>query len=414
MNFIAEKIMSYLDSASLHNCEMVSKTWYWVIQNGRLWKKMFNKLSHERQLLNTLFSSRFGSKSQDENDELIYKRICNVDHIVDKNWKSGKYSTYSKNLGEGSVSLFEMDKKRIVFGLRNSASVPSSVMVYNRWTLEFEHALVGHQEWITSMQLCGDLIFCSYYDGTVLIWDLKTKEVVQQFQDQEVVDWVVVHSNHGMLISSTSVASGPYERDSTVTIRRFLSPTDMAVLRQDEIPNAKINRIQSDKNGFIVFLMQNDSVQFQIRSKADFQCVHTIEDIISIGGNFAYCSGQLVTASDEGAIKIWDIETKKCKISWPSGETIDELRLTAQHIIARNSTGKITVWDIPTVKNELQELCTPKKLFQIEGEEVDTMDPSLDVDELQILTVSVKEVSRAVSTSTLSVCDFLGRIPTRD
>lgn len=317
--------------------------------------------------------------------------------------------TTLENLGEVSVSIFVMDTRRLLFGLRSSTAVPSSIMVWNRWTLKSEHILVGHQEWVTDLQICGDLIFCSYYDGTILVWDLKTKEVVQQFQDQEVVDWVVIHSAHGLLVTCTSIASGPdaHDRDTTVTIRRIHSPTKMVVERAEDIPNMKVCRLESDDNYFVVFLTSSDEIKLQLRSTAEFQCIREISNVIPSDVSFAYHSGRLVTGSSEGLIKIWDTETQTCKHTWTTQVKIDELRINSRHIITRSSNGKLTVWNLPTTDSTIPDEQAVNDLFEIEGEEVGIMDPSFAFDELQILTVSVKDVSRTAYLSTLTVRDLM-------
>lgn len=410
MHLIAEDILSYLDDASLHNCESVSKTWYFVIRNGNLWKRLFKRVQQKRPLLQMLHKRRLlESKHQTENDEFVFKRIFNGQKNLCKNWKSGIFSTESTSLGEVSVSIFVMDTNRILFGLRSSSSDPSSIMVWNRWTLKPEHILVGHQEWITDMQLCGDLIFCSYYDGTILVWDLSTKEVIQQFQDQEVVDWVVIHAAHGLLISCTSVASGPEanDRDTTITLRRICSPNEMVIERREEISEKKVCLIESDEKYFAVFLTTCDGTKLELRSTIDFQCLREIGYLISIEETFAYHSSRLVTGSSEGTIKVWDVESQTCKQTWSSTDNIEQLCLIPGRLITKNSQGKITVWDFPPDDSQTVESKSMEKLFQIESEEGGIMDPSLLADEFQIVTVSVKDISRTISKSQLIVRDFL-------
>ena len=408
MNSIAEGILLNLDSISLKNCEAVSKTWYLVVRNGNLWKQFYSSVSKENPLLQTLLQRReLETTHQTDSDEFLFKRLFSAQQNLNKNWNCGKYFTTKTTLGEVSVSIFVMDTKRFLFVLRSSPAVPSSIMVWNRWTLHPEHTLVGHQEWVTDLQICGDLIFCSYYDGTVLVWDLDTKEVVQQFQDQEVLDWVVIHAAHGLLVTCTSIASGPdaNDRDTTITIRRIHSPTQMVVERQEDIPCMKVCRLQSDSNYFVVFLTSTDEIKLQLRS-ADFHCLRQICDVIPPDVSFAYHSDRLVTGSSDGLIKIWDIESQTCEYTWTTQEKIDELRINSRHIITRNSNGKLTVWNLPgTTDCKDEEMA--KGLFQIKGEDVGIMDPSFAFDELQILAVSVKDVSRTVSLSTLIVRDFM-------
>ncbi|KAI9558748.1 hypothetical protein GHT06_015537 [Daphnia sinensis] len=413
MNMVAENILSFLDHTSLQSCEFVSKTWYLVIRNGKLWERLYKRVSQKKPLLQKLMICRkLEAKHDTENDEFLYKKLFCALHTLEQNWSSGQYKTYLKAVGDVSVSIFTMDARRILFGLRTSPSVPSSIMVWNRWTMESEHLLVGHQEWITDMQICGDLIFCSYYDGTILVWDLKTKEVVQQFQDQEVVDWVVIHAAHGLLITCTSVLSGVTDRDTSVTIRRIHSPTEMVIEKTEEISNMKVNKLVSDDNYFAVFLSSSggNCIKLQLRSTVDFQCVHEISNVILREDSYAYHSGWLVTGSSEGIIKVWNPVTQTCVQTWNSQEKIEDLHLSSKHIVTGNSDGKLSVWNLPiSDRINLLEQPSPRCLFQTNSaEEVSTMDPSLIVDELQILTISVKDIPKTdASTTALTVRDFL-------
>ncbi|XP_057368510.1 F-box/WD repeat-containing protein 1A-like [Daphnia carinata] len=412
MNLIAENILSFLDHTSLQSCEFVSKTWYLVIRNGKLWEWLYRRVSQKKPLLQNLMIRRqLEAKHDTENDEFLYKKLFYAQQTLEQNWSSGQYKTSLKALGEVSVSICTMDACRILYGLRTSPSVPSSIMVWNRWTMESEHYLVGHQEWITDMQICGDLIFCSYYDGTILVWNLKTKEVVQQFQDQEVVDWVVIHAAHGLLITCTSISSGPTDRDTLVTIRRIHSPTEMTIEKTEEISNMKVNMLVSDDNYFAVVLSSSSGncIKLQLRS-VDFQCVHEINNLISSDDSYAYHSGWLVTGSSEGIIKVWNPVTQTCVQTWNSQEKIEDLHLSSRHIITRNADGKLFAWNLPISDcSNLENQPSPSCLFQINGtEEVSIMDPSLIVDELQVLTISVKDIPNTnASSSALTVRDFL-------
>ena len=417
MNLIAENILSFLDDISLKHCEAVSKTWYLTIRNGKLWKHLFNRISHEKSLLQTLLKRRqLEAKHDMEKDEFLYKRLFHCQLSLSQNWSSGNYSTSSTNLGEVSVSIVVMDAKRILFALRTSPSVPSSIMVWNRWTLESEQFLVGHQEWVTDLQICGELIFCSYYDGTVLVWDLKTKEVVQQFQDQEVVDWVIIHAAHQLLITCTSIASGPSNRDTSITVRRIHSPAEMVIETTQDIPNFKVCKLVSDDKYFAVFLSsaEDEWIKLQLRSTADFRCLREINNLIHAEDSFDYHTCRLVTGSPEGVIKIWNPETEVCKQTWKCPEMIDQLHLSSQHIVARHSEGtKFIVWNLPSLDSIDTDLIMSEQvsngLFQIEtNEEVEVMDPSFIFDELQILNISVKDIlGTSPSSSVLTVRDFL-------
>ena len=427
MNLIAEDILSYLDETSLRNCESVSKYWYLVIREGKLWKRLYNRVCLKKPLLTTILQLR-EAKIQMQNDEFQFKKLFTAPKQLCKNWRDGKYSTLKTNLGEVKVSVFTMDAKRILLGV--NSSVPPSIIVWNRWTLEHECLLVGSiLARITDLALHGEVIFCSHSDGKIAVWNLLTQRVIMQIQDEGVPEWVYwvdLRVAHGFLVGAFNIHADPdeaidFEDYTCITVWRICDPlSKMGIESREHIPNGMtVCHLASDDKYFAVFLESFDLVKFQLRSSSNFQNI--IREVhIATGSRFDYHSGRLVTISiEERQMKVWDSETLTVKQSWPITLDcyVDDLSITCNHIILFASVqgvNKFIVWDLPsTTDGDTSPVKQSKELFQCEmnSEEFYTMDHDallFKFDELQSLTISCNYPSPTTPLqSTLTRRDFL-------
>lgn len=428
MNLIAENIFSFLDETSLRNCESVSKCWYFVIRYGKVWKHLYHKVSIRKPLLKTLLQlSESETEDKDEmgNDEFKFKKVFSAPQQICKNWSGGKYKTSTTNLGQLKVSVFTMDARRIIFGV--NSSVPPSIMVWNRWTLEPECLLVGTiRARISHLIIHEELIFCSHSNGKIVIWDLLTKRTIMHIHDEvpEWVYWVDLHVAHGQLVIGYNIHPDDDDVDGEdytyITIRRICDPlTNMEVENKEHIPNGTICHLASDKNYFVLFLESDEFVKFQLRSPSNFQIIREINILSEV--RFAYNSGRLVTVNlEERQIKVWDSETLTVKQRWSITRNcgVQELFLTSSHILflaSTDDTHQLIVWDLTFTGDDISVTKQAENgLFQciLSSEELDALDNCallFNFDELQILTVSFNNVSPTSLQSVLTRRDFVTR-----
>nr|CAH0104440.1 unnamed protein product [Daphnia galeata] len=321
--FIVEEIFSFLDFSSLIHCECVSKDWNLAIRNGRSWQKIYNKESKKNPVFHTALL-RYGehevSKCQIENDQFPsqfpFKRLFHTRQKIKENWGVGKYSTTILKIGKVRVTCHVMDEKRIALALVPEDYILPVIKVVNRWTLKIECVLTGSVEKrnIIYLQLYGDMIFGGYKNGTITAWNITTRQIIHQFQDQTVDSdqfvQVLFHAAGCLFVSSTQFVSiFGIHSDTHITIRRIVSPEEMVIDNTLVFPSSKVLQFDSIPNYFVLFF-RNVSFKgrLQLRSEVDFQVVRGI-DLESESPIFSYTNGLLVTIERSIVYTFWDPET---------------------------------------------------------------------------------------------------------
>lgn len=393
---VVEDIFSYFDEDSLRNCEIVSKSWYSAIKNGKFWKNLFKRESNKKKVLQTYFER---NKNKLEENEYHYKKLFNAPQHLNNNWTRGNFQTKSVPVGEMTVTNLTMDAKRIVFALkRPKSNLSSSIMVWNRWTLETECVLEAPiKAKITDLELYGELIFCSHATGSIFVWNLITKTTIARFPGKQWAESVDIHIAHGLLVACYGLVIPQLSLASTKTeviIRRiFDPPSKMEIEETEMISQASVCMLESDSNyfGFVLESVFGLRTKFQLRSSANFQILRELD--ISFASSLGYSNGWLVTANEE-EIKIWDAETLKCHSSWLANKPVEDIYITSRHVIASDSKNKFTVWDSPS-KTGTQPRRTQNGLFQFELLEEErggffhgSMVECVNFDEFQFVTIS--------------------------
>ena len=433
MDLIARDIFSYLDETSLRNCESVSKSWYFVIREGKLWKQLFHQVAKSQPDLEALHQyKKSEAKNQLENENVQFKRLFNGPHHVNKNWSCGKFETRRIELDDVKVShLIEMDDKRIIFGLE-SDSGPSKIMVWNRWKLESECLLVTPAKAkMTDIKLYGELIFTSHADKSILVWDLKTREITVQFLGKEVPDGMIypsLHVDHNLLIGLfTSISYDDEQLDresheycSCATIRRMSSsPVHMVFEKIELIPYASAYKCDSNNNYFALFLdCPEEKIKIELRSIDSFQVIRQLN--VSMG-DFVTCSNgmlatvpALVAGEQSEKIKFWDPNTLSCKQTWITQGLVNEVIFSSRHILFLDSNFKMTACNLPTFSDddlETERMVNGIFEFELDYEEENYADliehiPFMLCDGLQFITVST-QISEGTSKSFLTIRDFI-------
>lgn len=336
MFFIAEDIFTRLDDKSLRQCELVSKSWYLVIRNGKIWKKNYEKEARQQPLFHRTLLQR--GLHQLNNKDLLYKKLCRAKENVLNNWDSETYLKTTITIGELNVVCLAMDAKRIVLGVSSCQSNPnSSILVYDSSTLERECVLMQPptEGFIKHLQLLGELVICSFYSQTIIIWDLKTRQVVRQLNDN--IDGgsvqVIFCVAHDWLISCFNISPDVLilsdRFDARITVRRMRSPADMTIEKTEDFPNCKIEQLEADDNLFAICLRVSQSCKLQLRSRSHFQVIHEIEMTPAFKW-FSLQYDRLLTIernpnNGKNLVKCWNIDDvfKKCSPSSETRKSID-------------------------------------------------------------------------------------------
>ncbi|XP_057380698.1 uncharacterized protein LOC130703098 [Daphnia carinata] len=395
MNDVVAVIFSLLDVESLRNCELVSKTWYVFVRDENVWKRRYKK---ERKKNPHFHEALYQRGKEQLKKSFLYKKLFNAKQNTEMNWILGKYLTCSVEIGKFSIYFLTMDAKRIALAIDGNSP---SIMLLNRWTLKFNCLLTGAiQAPIRQLQLQGDFIFSSHQDGTICQWDLISKQLVQHIQDKtdaENEDRIVLfHSAHNLLISCDRpylptadcfpdrYVQVPLHFDTRITIRRFLSPTGLAVERIEDHSIAQVMRLESDAKYFAIFMRTPTILKIQIRSIADFQVIRELRVAYHAHARYAYNFGWLVTVDSEKSIRFWDVETLTCKCIIPRHcfrNQVLEIMLNSTYLIIIDIYRNVYLLSLPYfLKTHVEFYC----LFRTSQEEHYW---NFCFDELQIVTL---------------------------
>jgi hypothetical protein len=325
-----------------------------------------------------------------------------------------------------------MDEKRIALALIADEDDGFPIIkVVNRWTLKVESVLTGsgYVE-IIYLQLLGDMIFGAYNNGIITAWNITTRQVIHQFQDQTVENRecvpILFHAAGCLLVSCLQFVSinGIHRRtymnyDTHITIRRMLSPEDMVIDNTLVIPYSRVLQFNSIPNYFVLLFKKFPlDGRLQLRSKVDFQVVREMDLEIQLGQSyhstiFSYTNGLLVTIDYGEVFTFWDPETLHKMFSFETAFDKESYTyLTTYNLIARSCVGSVKIFNLPIILRNngvdfVESMCAHFQLRKREqrGLAGRVLHPIFNtcVDELQMVTTSF---SRSSGISGLVVRDF--------
>ncbi|XP_045035055.1 uncharacterized protein LOC123475903 [Daphnia magna] len=370
MNDVVAVIFSLLDVESLRHCELVSKTWYVFVRDENLWKRRYEK---ERKKNPALPRSPLSTWQR------TIKEILSV-----------------------YIYFLTMDAKRIASAIDGNSP---SIMLLKRGNC--------------SCRMISSLVRIKM--ELSVQWNLISKQLVQHIQDKTYAgsegneDRIILfHAAHNLLIScdrpylptvdcfSDRYVQVPLHFDTRITIRRFLSPTEMAVERIEDHSIAQVMRLESDAKYFAIFMRNPTILKIQIRSTADFQVIRELRVAYHAHARYAYNCGWLVTVDREKSIKFWDAETLTCKCIIPRHcfrNQVLEMVLNSTHLILIDIYRNVYVLTLPYfLKSHVEFYC----LFRTSQEEHYW---NFCFDELQIVTLWIGGSNHLRK---LVVRDFMG------
>lgn len=393
---IAEQILSLLDIKSLKSAEAVSKDWYSVIYHTRLWEKLYLRESMKSSTLDILLQRRIAEGFK-KDDPFFLKRMLNSFGKIQTNWRTGNFAI--KTIDVGRCSRFVMDDNRLVV-----IDSTLSVTLWNRWTFEREQLPLQSDSTLselTDLGLYKNFVFCSYRDGTVVVWDLTEKCIHYRFKDNEMSGCdLKIHIACDILVSYVSLVSFSGNDQTRFTVRSIENPfVIISKELTDRAPCARVYNILSDDNYIIIFLLcSNDYIvsrqdfKIQLRSIVDFQAIREVSNVMTSREIFTYFNGWLlVGGKDEREIRVWDIVNEICRfrIKTDDDSGLVDVRYDGHHVIVRHSSGMFYVW-----RFQLGQNVEPIKAnFEIVGERIKRGYQHFRFDQLQILSVHNNESS---------------------
>ena len=249
---------------------------------------------------------------------------------------------------EGVVNdlIFSPDGK--YFAASSAIDGDGTLIIWNTETGKVEHSLVGHTDWITSIDYSkdGKHLITSAWDRKIIIWDTETgdsiktinvimpgyaqsvrydhdvKTIVQTqrgskdiyLYDVDTYELIRTLSGH-----QTAVGGASYSSDG-----KYIASTDNN--KTTKIWNAKTGDVIQTVEGYFIrfsdnankMLMYND--KYLVYDLEKGSCVYSLESINDtiVAATFTNNDQQIMTVSSNGTIRIWDFP--------PLQELIDSTR----------------------------------------------------------------------------------------
>lgn len=354
MDFVTEKILSYLDTKTLKAAEAVSKSWHDVIKRTRQWETLYQRNKSKHPALGLLLERR--NTEGHKRDHFLSKRLLSAHEILKENWQTGNY--VEKSVDVGHCSRFLMDSNYII-----TVDSTLSMALWSRWNLHEGEALPLQStttlDELTYFELYNGCVFCSYRNGSFVVWDIKSKSIRHRFQDDQMsgVD-LKIYVAHDLIIGFVSVSSVSANEgyQTRFSVRSVHRPQELVSHElTSRIPCATVKSISSDANYFVVFMLcSNDYIvsgedfKIQLRSINSFEILREVYGVVSSRDIFQYFDGWLVAAGTEhmGVVSIWDIEQGNCRhtIEMNPEHNIVDIQINSELIVIRNISGTFQVY----------------------------------------------------------------------
>ncbi|HSW86590.1 MAG TPA: F-box/WD40 repeat-containing protein [Rhabdochlamydiaceae bacterium] len=183
------------------------------------------------------------------------------------------------------------------------------------------------------IQIVGDCLFCGCRDGRVKILDLKTmKEVEPSFPN------TLHHSSMSCLLCTEDYMVSWY-KDGLIEVRHLNSMVSDCVLLSSPINDMKIvgdRLFAGSEVGTIVVL----------DLKNDLEAIDTL-----IGHTFAVTKDRLFSASGDGLIRVYDLDTLECITTLQHPHKVYRLQVANGRLFSASGDNTIGVWDLKTLKS---------------------------------------------------------------
>jgi len=247
---IVRKILSYLDATSLCHCAQVSKRWKELSDDDLVWKDMCERhIGGKCQRCGWGLPLMYNTKRKATTDALVYqnnKRVKksptteqvnntsnannkngnnkyqqsrstkqeNTIHyqrrwkeiyaerlLVERNWRSGHYSTKIFEGHTDSVMCLQIDEAR---SLMLTGSYDHTIKMWNTDTCECIRTLEGHSRCVRALQFDENKIISGSMDKTIRIWSLKTGHCIRVMESCHFDGIVTLHFDNRILASGSA------------------------------------------------------------------------------------------------------------------------------------------------------------------------------------------------------------------
>lgn len=252
-----------------------------------------------------------------------------------------------KGLINGNLrnACFSSDGQKIAI-----ASSDDSIEIWDISSCNKMISLSGHSNTITSLSFntCGNLLLTTSWDGTAKIWEIKSGREIGVLSDRN-KDWVTLgcFSPDGKKIITVSDGEGATKLWDLVAFNEIGS------FRQS-FHHSQFGCYAQNCNRYAISLSDSDSeaiVCNSINNKVENVLIGHKNRINSI----CFCSDnkKVATASDDGAVKIWDVKSglELGHLVGHKDDVIDiSFNLNGDKLISSSRDGTAKIWDMRTMR----------------------------------------------------------------
>lgn len=344
MPHVAENILTYLDAKSLCAAERVCRTWYRVIQEGMLWKRLIERnvrtdslwkgLSDRMGWARYLFKGKAGEEhAPDSYFRGLYPKVIDDIEKIEYNWRCGKHrleKIQCRSENSKGVYCLQYDDDKIVSGLRDN-----TIKMWNRKSLENVKVLTGHTGSVLCLQYDDKVIITGSSDSTVRVWDVHNGEMVN----------TLVH--HCEAVLHLRFADGlmvTCSKDRSIAVWDMVSATQINMRRVLVGHRAAVNVVDFDDK-YIVSASGDRTIKVWSTSTCEF--VRTLNGHKRGIACLQYRDRLVVSGSSDNTIRLWDIECGAClRVLEGHEELVRCIRFDNKRIVSGAYDGKIKVWDL--------------------------------------------------------------------
>jgi len=356
LQHISEKILSYVNSKSLCNCELVSKEWYRVVRDGHLWRRLIERNVRTDSLWKGLATRRgwgyYLTKRgiPEKNDDFyreLYPQIIKEIEVIESDWRGGKFKLsriQCRSQNSKGVYCLQYDDEKIVSGLRDN-----TIKLWDKKTLECTKVLQGHTGSVLCLQYDENVIITGSSDSTVRVWCVRTGELINTLHHHcEAV--LHLRFDNGLMVTCS--------KDRSIAVWDMVSAREINMRRVLVGHRAAVNVVDFDEK-YIVSASGDRTIKVWVTSTCEF--VRTLNGHKRGIACLQYRDNLVVSGSSDNTIRLWNIENGACvRILEGHEELVRCIRFDNKRIVSGAYDGKIKVWDLKAAldpSSHHQNLC---------------------------------------------------------
>lgn len=205
--------------------------------------------------------------------------------------------SFAGHTNQISMVNFSADGKRLV-----SSSYDQSVRLWDVDSGQELKIFEKHTDWVKTVAISndGEIIASGSLDHTAKVWDSKTGQEICSFSEESIVQTVSISPNKQLLFTGTE--AGIARLWSLETKKQLLSLGEhmTAVLTSSFSPNGNLVVGATGKSIYVWDVQTGDSLAHFESNKA------RVTQLRFLGDN-----KHIVSASEDGIIRVYDVENKK-------------------------------------------------------------------------------------------------------